>query len=63
MGPELIVEYDKHLKPIAAKCSICKKKMPLMEAKNISADEMSRWFQVQFELHKHRKHPITPSAA
>jgi hypothetical protein len=59
MEPELITEYDMQLKPIAAKCSVCKMKMPLMEtSKRVSLAESRRWFQIQFELHKHRKHRV-----
>lgn len=60
MGPELIIEYDMQLKPIAAKCSHCGEKMPRMESKLISSDEISRWFQIQFQLHKRRKHRVKP---
>jgi len=63
MEPELNIEYDMRLKPIAAKCSVCRDKMPRMESNLVSAGETYRWFQIQFELHKHRKHRAKQSAA
>ena len=62
MEPQLIIEYDMHLKPISAKCSLCKEKMPLMESTLVSTSEIDKWFQIQFELHKRRKHRVKPSA-
>jgi hypothetical protein len=58
MELELNIEYDMSLQPRAARCSVCKQRMPLMESKLVSGAEVLKWFQIQFELHKLRKHPV-----
>jgi hypothetical protein len=54
--PELEINYNASDIAVSAKCSLCKVSMPTMKAKGASAEEMLKWFKVQFALHMREQH-------
>jgi hypothetical protein len=57
MKPELIVVRDEYDYPANARCSSCRKAMPVSEKWITSAADNLAWFADQFRLHVEKEHP------
>jgi hypothetical protein len=54
--PELRIEFDSNRYPVSAVCTACRAAMPRMKSEGASSEDMMRWFSIQFNIHKKRKH-------
>ena len=57
MTSELTFIYDAEMRPVAARCSICRKLMPPPPSHLRDAADMVLWLSEQFILHKRKEHP------